>query len=166
MVSGRVPIVREEQNRGDNRHAPPPQQQHENIIPTPPHRYDSHLAARQEQANDESNLPSWQAMHNIAQTYLTYCDSQPLPLFHRKSFQQTIRTRDQELLLAILALTLRFTDEVAVRGLSKHEQVAGYVEGCRKIVSGKVFEGSVELSTIQCLCLLSLVDFTSTSCTT
>lgn len=112
--------------------------------------------------NMASELPSWQTIRNHSLTYLTYCDSQPLPLFHRQSFHQTIGQRDEELLFAILSLTLRFTDDVNDEGGSKEQQIAGYVEASRKLVSRKIFDGTIELSTIQSLCLLSLVDFTST----
>ena len=90
--------------------------------------------------------------------YLRYCDSQPLPLFHRQSFVETLGDRNPELILSILALALRYTDERVV-GRKDHE-VTGYVEAARKIVSKKVFHGTVELSTIQSLCILALVDFT------
>lgn len=35
------------------------------------------------------------------------------------------------------------------------------VEAARSIVSQKVFDGAIEFSTLQALCILSLVDFTS-----
>jgi hypothetical protein len=87
-----------------------------------------------------------------------YCDCQPLPLFHRPTFISSLRNRDPELLLAILALTLRFSDN-SMRASHK-EHADGYVEAARRIISKKVFDGNVELSTIQSLCLLALVDFT------
>lgn len=39
--------------------------------------------------------------------------------------------------------------------------VNGYAEVSRGLIMKRVSEGPVELSTLQCLCLLSLVDFTS-----
>ena len=89
---------------------------------------------------------------------MAYFDSQPLPVFHRQSFLQTLGDRDPEVLFAILALALRYTDKLATG--HRDQEVAGYVEASRNIVSKKVFHGTVELSTIQALCLLSLVDFT------
>jgi hypothetical protein len=41
------------------------------------------------------------------------------------------------------------------------ELVNSYAEVARGLVMKRVSEGPVELSTLQCLCLLSLVDFTS-----
>lgn len=43
------------------------------------------------------------------------------------------------------------------------EVVNTYAEVARGLVMKRVSEGPVELSTLQCLCLLSLVDFTSKS---
>ena len=87
-----------------------------------------------------------------------YCDSQPLPLFHRPTFMQTIDRRDPELLFAMLALTARFSGDVALRDYREDD----LVEASRAEAMQKVYEGTVELSTLQSLCLLSLVDFTST----
>jgi hypothetical protein len=96
----------------------------------------------------------------IAELYLLYCDSQPLPLFHRSSFLASLPTRDVEIIYAIFALTLRFSDTYHnSRDLT--EQVNGYAEVARGLVMKRVSEGPVEVSTLQCLCLLSLVDFTS-----
>ena len=70
---------------------------------------------------------------------------------------QTIDQRDPELLFAILALTSRFSGDTHLREYREDE----LVESSRSMVMQKVCEGTVELSTLQSLCLLSLVDFTS-----
>ncbi|CAG8978494.1 hypothetical protein HYALB_00005069 [Hymenoscyphus albidus] len=93
-------------------------------------------------------------IQTIAEAYLTYCDCQPLPLFHRSTFLQTLKERGPEVLFSVLALASRFTP------LFTNEPVTEYVEAARAIISKKVFDGAVALSTIQSLCLLSLVDFT------
>lgn len=96
-----------------------------------------------------------------AEKYLLYCDCQPLALFHRDSFVQTIGDRDPEVLFAILALTVRFSEDSPFYG-DYVEFTNGYVEAARTIIMKSVVEGSVELSSVQALCLLSLVDFSST----
>lgn len=108
-----------------------------------------------------SDLPPWEDIFPIAELYLLYCDSQPLPLFHRDNFLSNLQTRDTELIFSIMALGFRFsyayhtrTDSVAL--------VNGYAEAARGLVMKRLSEGPVELSTLQCLCILSLVDFTST----
>ncbi|RLL98765.1 hypothetical protein CFD26_103276 [Aspergillus turcosus] len=106
-------------------------------------------------------LPTWEKVLAVAELYLLYCESQPLPLFHRDSFISSLSTRDPEILYAILALSLRFSDEDC-QGLNDLATlVSGYTEVARGLVMRRVSEGPVELSTLQCLCLLSLIDFTN-----
>lgn len=109
-------------------------------------------------------LPPWEEIIPIAELYLLYCDSQPLPLFYRDSFLSTLQTRDTELLFAILALAFRFSYTYRNRADSTN-LINSYAEVARGLVMKRVSEGPVELSTLQCLCILSLVDFTSTSST-
>jgi hypothetical protein len=97
---------------------------------------------------------------NAAETYLLYCDCQPLPLFHRSTFIRNHKDRDPEVLFALLALTLRFIEDPQLYG-NQASVVRGYVEAARTLISKKIFDGAVELSTLQALCLLSLVDFSS-----
>lgn len=73
---------------------------------------------------------------------------------------QSIGDRESEVLFAILALTVRFSEVDNSRG-SHIEITNEYVEAARVIVMKSIFEGTVELSTLQSLCLLSLVDFSS-----
>jgi hypothetical protein len=103
----------------------------------------------------KSQLPNWNIIFSAGEAYLLYCDCQPLPLFDRSSFKSNLKDRDAEVLFSILALALRFTDFPA-----EDKDASRYVEVGRTIISRKIFEGKVELSTIQSLCLLSLVDFT------
>ncbi|CAI7607356.1 unnamed protein product [Penicillium bialowiezense] len=105
-------------------------------------------------------LPPWEDIVPIAELYLLYCDSQPLPLFHRGSFLASLQTREAELLFAILALASRFSYSHH-SGNDPEGLVDGYAEIARGLVMKRVSEGPVELSTLQCLCLLSLVDFTN-----
>ncbi|KAJ5168995.1 uncharacterized protein N7482_004589 [Penicillium canariense] len=105
-------------------------------------------------------LPPWTAIGPIAELYLLYCESQPLPLFHRSSFINSLQTRDIEVIYAILALSLRFSDSHR-DSHNLTEQVNSYAEVARGLVMKRVSEGPVEVSTLQCLCLLSLVDFTN-----
>jgi hypothetical protein len=72
-----------------------------------------------------------------------------------------LRNRDTEIILSVLALALRFVDDPGIR--ANNEEIDSFIEAARNIVAKKIFEGTVELSTIQSLCLLSLVDFTSKS---
>ncbi|KAJ5129279.1 uncharacterized protein N7515_005318 [Penicillium bovifimosum] len=106
------------------------------------------------------SLPPWEEIVPIAELYLLYCESQPLPLFHKDGFLSNLQTRDAELLFAILALGLRFSYDHRIRA-DFSALVTGYAEVARSLVMKRVSEGPVELSTLQCLCILSLVDFTN-----
>ena len=105
-------------------------------------------------------LPPWEVIVPVIELYTKYCDSQPLPLFCCKDLIDTIKQRDREVLFAILALSIRFSDDAfffhAGPSLSKK-----YSEISRRIVMQRVSEGPVELSTLQSLVLLALVDFSS-----
>jgi hypothetical protein len=107
-----------------------------------------------------TTLPPWEEIVAAAELYLLYCDCQPLPLFDRDSFTSTLESRDPEVLLSILALASRFSDDPNVRS-NLTEIVKDYVEAARALVIRRLSDGPIELSTLQSLCLLSLVDFTS-----
>ncbi|KAM0147739.1 hypothetical protein ACHAPG_010399 [Botrytis cinerea] len=107
-----------------------------------------------------SKLPPYEAVISIAKTYLLYCDCQPLPVFCRNRFVETINERDPEVIFSILALAIRFSDDDMFRD-NQSELITGYVEAAQSIISARIFGGRIELSTLQSLCLLSLVDFTN-----
>ncbi|KAE8349668.1 hypothetical protein BDV28DRAFT_140745 [Aspergillus coremiiformis] len=106
-------------------------------------------------------LPMWDNVLAIGELYLLYCDSQPLPLFHRATFLSSLRNRDPELIYAILALGVRFAEGQSRDASDLMARISGYTEVARSLVMKRISEGPVELSTLQCLCLLSLVDFTN-----
>jgi hypothetical protein len=110
--------------------------------------------------DSRSTLPPWQDIVAAAELYLLYCDCQPLPLFNRDSFISSLETRDPEVLLSMLALASRFSDDTDIRS-NLTETVKGYAEAARALVIRRLSDGPIELSTLQSLCLLSLVDFTS-----
>lgn len=114
-------------------------------------------------SNPSTPLPSWDSVLSIAELYLLYCESQPLPLFHRSTFLSTLGNRDSEIIYAILALSIRFSELSSGNADELADKVNSYTEVARSLVTKRVWEGPVELSTLQSLCLLSLVDFTSKS---
>jgi hypothetical protein len=89
-----------------------------------------------------------------------YCDCQPLPLFRRKQFVEQFANRNPEVIFSVSALAIRFLDE-DFSHQNRIDLAKGYAETARSIVSESIFGGRVEISTLQSLCLLSLVDFTS-----
>ena len=114
-------------------------------------------------ADSMTPLPPWNTVLSIAKLYLLYCESQPLPLFHRATFVRTLGGRDPEIIYAVLALSVRFSGELCANDDELVDMVNSYAEVARGLVTKRVWEGPVELSTLQSLCLLSLVDFTSKS---
>ena len=102
-----------------------------------------------------TSLPPWEAIRSIAMAYLTHCNYQPLPLFLPDMLLSTLKERNHELILAILALASRFVSNQA-------DQIEGYTATARSLVMQRVSNGPVELSTIQSLCILSLLEFNST----
>lgn len=116
------------------------------------------LAFAQYCADFPSALPPWEDILAAAELYLLYCDCQPLPLFDRDSFISTLESRDTEVLLSMLALTSRFSEDAQTQAT---EVVTGHVEAARTLVMQRLSDGPIELSTLQSLCLLSLIDFTS-----
>jgi hypothetical protein len=107
-------------------------------------------------------MPSWDKVLDIARIYLIYCDCQPLPLFHRQTFLNTLNQRDPEIIYAILGLALRFCAQPIVDDLEDISRTAAsYTEAARERVTRLVLGGPVEISTLQSLCLLSLIEFSS-----
>ncbi|KAK0664732.1 hypothetical protein DIS24_g245 [Lasiodiplodia hormozganensis] len=105
-----------------------------------------------------STLPQWDTIVSVAELYLLYCNGQPLPLFDPKTFISTLGTKDPEVLFGILAVAVRFSDDPLYRD-RREQAVRGYAEAARTLVMRRVSHGPIELSTLQALCLLSLVDF-------
>jgi hypothetical protein len=67
--------------------------------------------------------------------------------------------RDQELVLAMEALGIRFLSG-GIKDSQTRELVTFKTKKACQIVMARLAEGNVELSTIQTLCLLSMLEFT------
>ena len=70
------------------------------------------------------------------------------------------KTQEPEVLFALLALTVRFSTAAYFRE-NLQEWIKGYAETARSLVMKRISEGPVEMSTLQSLCLLTLIDHTS-----
>lgn len=90
----------------------------------------------------------------VADLYATYCDCQPLPLFSMKNWPTRLASSETELFYAVFVLVDRFRD---LR--SPSEERLQYLESARRSALDKILEGRAELSTIQTLCVLSLLEF-------
>lgn len=103
-------------------------------------------------------VPSWDIVTLLVDQFLRYCNYQPLPLFSPPHLRATLRSRDDELLLAILALSVRFSYTTDTNFDTKASE---YASSSRSLVMTRLSQGPVELSTIQTLCILSLLEFNS-----
>ncbi|EED19234.1 conserved hypothetical protein [Talaromyces stipitatus ATCC 10500] len=101
-----------------------------------------------------------QTVLSASRLFLTYCSCQPLPLFHHDSFFASLSARDTELVDAIQALAFRFS-EGGITDPIIEQQINIQTENCRKQVMDRLANGTVELSTLQALCLLSLIEHTA-----
>lgn len=109
-------------------------------------------------------LPSWDTVASVTQLYLKFCNYQPLPLFSSDNLMTTLTSREPELLCAILALASRFSPNNPASSVADTlPKTESYLNFAVELVMHRVFRGPVELSTIQTLCILSLVHFNSKS---
>ncbi|KAL2830433.1 hypothetical protein BJY01DRAFT_118802 [Aspergillus pseudoustus] len=112
------------------------------------------------EATVSTAMPPASVARNAIHMFWTYCNFQPLPLFRHTTFPGTTENRDPELLLALQALGLRFSGG----GISEPEikrLIMNWTEESRRLVMVRVTEGSMELSTLQTLCILIFIDFTA-----
>lgn len=122
----------------------------------------SHPAVYQENASDhitrDLDLPTPDLLQKAAELFLKYCHCQPLPIFRPDTFVSTITSRDLELRLCIVGLSLRF-DAQSIPQRGQDPSYMTYLHAARNLVMKKVTQGPVDLSTLQSLCLLALSDF-------
>lgn len=92
----------------------------------------------------------------MGQLYLTWCHNQPLCLFRAEVLLNSLPTRDIHLLLALQALALRFPPGAIITPNNK--RLAEMATMARQSAMEAVAKSRVELSIIQTLVILSLVD--------
>ncbi|KAL2209882.1 hypothetical protein CC79DRAFT_1330330 [Sarocladium strictum] len=92
----------------------------------------------------------------MGQLYLTWCHNQPLCLFRAEVFLDSLTSRDVHLLLALQALALRFPPG-AITAHDK-KKLSEMAIRARQLAMKAIANSRVELSIIQTLVILSLVD--------
>lgn len=95
----------------------------------------------------------------MGRLYLTWCHGQPVTLFNAETFLESLPFRDKELILALQTFSLRFPPGNLTP--QKRERLDGMEREARSIVMTKIADAEVELSTLQALCVLSMVEFAS-----
>lgn len=114
---------------------------------------------RGRQLTNPLRLP--QRYDRLSQLYLIWCHNQPLPLFQQNGFKEALEARDYELYLAIQAWCSRFPPESHVP--EKQQELDDMAKSSRQIVMSCIAGGNVKLSTLQTLCILSLLSFAGAS---
>jgi hypothetical protein len=100
-------------------------------------------------------------LYDLAQTYLAWSHGQPVTLFDPETFVNSIHDRNSELLNSLRAITGRFPPGTLT--MAKQQQLSELATSARRAVMMRVTDGEVELSTLQSLCILSIVDFAGAS---
>ncbi|KAF7556349.1 hypothetical protein G7046_g6323 [Stylonectria norvegica] len=121
---------------------------------------DSKVQGLSTPATINSHLESWRSPHQplwkgaqaVAPHYLEFCDCQPLPLFRRDGFLDSLSRRSEEVLIAIIGMAARFSDHST--GESQE-----YCKEVQASIAKKVIGGCFELGTLQAMCLLALLHF-------
>ena len=93
--------------------------------------------------------------------YLQWCHNQPVGLFNTTTLLDSLTSRDEELRLALQALSCRFPPSNL--DTPTHRQMQEASRTARRIVYDRIADGDVALSTLQTLCLLSIVEFSGKS---
>lgn len=106
-------------------------------------------------------LPPDEVMEEVLAVYFQYCHYQPLALFHSQGQGRLLQDCSEVLLLTVLAIALRFSHHRFFEG-EKTIAIDHYAQIAQCRISESTAAGKVELSTLQAMCLLSLVDFTGT----
>lgn len=101
------------------------------------------------------------SLRDLDHLYLTWCHNQPLAMFNKDTFAESLPERDHELILALQALAFRFPPGSLTP--QRCEQLGSMAKEARYIAMNRVTDGQVRPSTLQTLCLLSLIDFTGWS---
>ncbi|OAQ98784.1 hypothetical protein LLEC1_05423 [Akanthomyces lecanii] len=93
----------------------------------------------------------------MGRLYLAWCHGQPIALFDPETFLDSLTFRDLELILALQALSLRYPPSTLTP--QKREKLDSMERESRSAVMSRIASSAVELSTLQTLCILSMVEF-------
>lgn len=97
----------------------------------------------------------------MGRLYLTWCHGQPISLFNPDTFLESLTFRDLELILALQTLSLRYPPSTLTP--QKRERLDSMEKEARSAVMSRIASSEAELSTLQTLCILSMVEFAGKS---
>lgn len=95
---------------------------------------------------DESKVHPSSRVSQAIDLYFQYCDRQPIWCFDREEVKDP-NYISEELVCSILTLTARFSQE--------RDGMQHYADTARTLIMLRIANGSVELETLESLCLLS-----------
>ncbi|KAM3508152.1 hypothetical protein MY10362_001357 [Beauveria mimosiformis] len=96
-------------------------------------------------------------MLTMGRLYLAWCHGQPIALFKPETFLDSLTFRDLELTLALQAQSLRYPPSSLTP--QKRKKLDSMERESRSAVMNRIASSAVELSTLQTLCILSMVEF-------
>lgn len=98
-------------------------------------------------------------IERLGEAYLTFCADQPLPLFQRHGFVESLLDRADVTLFAIIANSLRNAHNS--EDASHYQDSLTFRDAAQAKVMADIGRGNVGLSTLQALCLIVFYDFAS-----
>jgi hypothetical protein len=104
-------------------------------------------------------LPPEHVILEVIDLYFQFCHRQPLWLFERDELSSP-DDMVEELVFSLLALTVRFSATTYVGTRSHKDLAQRYREVARGHIMFRIAQGTVQMSTIQSLCLLAFANFT------
>ncbi|KFG82510.1 hypothetical protein MANI_110791 [Metarhizium anisopliae] len=94
---------------------------------------------------------------SMGRLYMTWCHGQPISLFNPDTFLESLTFRDLELILALQTLSLRYPPGTLTP--QKRDKLDSMEKEARSAVMSRIASSEAELSTLQTLCILSMVEF-------
>ena len=98
-------------------------------------------------------------IERLGQAFLTFCADQPLPLFQRDGFVESLLDRADSTLFAIIANSLRLAPDS--EDAPHNQDSLTFRDAAHAKIMADIGGGNVHLFTLQALCLVVFFDFTS-----
>lgn len=102
-------------------------------------------------------MPSKDIVDESIALYFQYCHKQPLWLFDQSELSKQEGCRD-EVIFGILSLALRYSENPSLQGRID-QMCRQYAEAARNLIMLRISQGTVNLSTMQSLCLIALAQY-------
>lgn len=111
----------------------------------------SHEGSRQARLTKRTEL------EEIGEVYMRFCANQPLPLFPAEGFVESLFTRADVTLFAIIAISLRYTRKA--RDGSHFLDSQAFRDAAQSRIMANIGQGKVDITTLQALCIVVIYDF-------